>query len=117
MQFVLIIYHGTSPLPGSPTWDALPEAERKAIYQQYADLNQDERVTFRLPPLSPTQAKTVQVRDGRPMIKDGPHLTESLGGAFVLDAETLEAALELASRIPQARLGGAVEVRPVEKYF
>lgn len=117
MQFVLIIYHGTSPLPGSPAWNALSEAERQAIYAAYTALNDDPRITLRLPPLAPNKATTVQVREGRPQVQDGPHLAEGVGGALVLEAEDREAAIALAARIPQARLGGAVEIRPVEKYF
>jgi hypothetical protein len=117
MKFVLLIYHGTSPLPGSPGWKALPEAEQKAIYAEYGELNKTEGVTPGLPPISPTSATTVQVRDGKVQVKNGPHLAEGVGGAFVFDAENSEAAIALAARIPQARLGGAVEIRPCEKYF
>jgi hypothetical protein len=117
MQFVLIIYHGTSPLPGSAGWKALSDAEHKALYAEYAELNKLETITMRLPPLAPGKATTVQVRDGKPEVKTGPHLAEGIGGAFVFEADDLEAAVALAARIPQARLGGAVEVRPVEKYF
>jgi hypothetical protein len=59
----------------------------------------------------------VQVQDGKVQVKDGPHLAEGIAGAFVFEAENVEAAVALASRIPQARLGGAVEIRPVEQYF
>lgn len=117
MQFVLVIYHGTYPLPGSAAWKALPEAEQKAIYADYAELNKVEGITFRLPPIAPGKATTVRVRDGKAQVKDGPHLAEGIGGAFVLEAESVEAAVALASRIPQARPGGAVEIRPVEQYF
>jgi hypothetical protein len=117
MQFVLLIYHGTSPLPGSAGWKALSDVEHKAIYAEYAELNKAEGITLRLPPLAPDKATTVQVRDGKPQVKNGPHLGEGVGGAFVLEAEDIEAAIALAARIPQARLGGAVEIRPVEKYF
>jgi hypothetical protein len=46
---------------------------------------------------------------------DGPFvaLEEALGGWFLLDADDLDAAIELASRVPAARMGGAVEVRPL----
>jgi hypothetical protein len=117
MQFVLVIYHGTFPLPGSPAWDALPHDEQKAIYADYSEVNARMGDALRLPPLAPGKATTVQVRDGAVQVKDGPYLSESLGGAFVFDAETLEDAVAFAAKIPQARLGGAVEVRPVEKYF
>jgi hypothetical protein len=117
MQFVLIIHHGTSPLPGSAAWKALPEAEHKAVYADYAAINQDTGITFRLPPISPDKATTVQVLNGKVRVKDGPHLAEGIGGAFVFEAESIEAAIAMAARIPQARLGGAVEIRPVEQYF
>ena len=117
MQFVLITYHGTSPLPGSDAWKALPAAEHKAVYAEYAELNKTEGITLRLPPIAPHKATTVQLQDGKVQVKNEPHQAEGIGGAFVLDAENIEAAIALAARIPQARLGGAVEIRPVEQYF
>jgi len=117
MQFVLIVYHGTSPLPGSDAWKALPETEHRAIYAQYAEINKTPGITAELPPIAPAKATTVQVRDGQVQVKNEPHLNEGIGGAFVFDADNVEAAIGLAARIPQARLGGAVEIRPVEKYF
>ena len=79
MQFVLVIYHGNSPLPGSPGWKALPEAERKAIYAEYAELNKQPGITLRLPPIAPDKATTVQVQGGRTQVKNGPHLAEGVG--------------------------------------
>jgi hypothetical protein len=117
MQFALLIYHGASPLPGSADWKALPEAEQKAIYQDYAELNKQAGITLRLPPIAPDRATTVQVREGKVQVENRTHLAEGVGGAFVFEAESIEAAIALAARIPQARLGGAVEIRPVEKYF
>ena len=117
MQFVLVIYHGTYPLPGSDAWNAMPEAEQQAIYAQYGELNKTPGITLRLPPIAPGKATTVHLHDGEVRVKDGPHLAEGIGGAFVFDAENIEAAIALAGRVPQARLGGAVEVRPVEQYF
>ena len=117
MQFVMLIYHGSAPLPGSDDWKALPRAEQQEIYADYAELNQDPHITLRLPPIAPGKAATVQVRDGQTLVKDGSHLAESVGGVFVTDVENLEAAVALAARIPQARTGGAVEIRPVERYF
>jgi len=117
MQFVLVIYHGTSPLPGSAGWKALSEPEHQAIYAEYAEINKTAGITLRLPPIAPAKATTVQVREGKVQVKSGPHLAEGVGGAFVFEAEDIEVAIALAARIPQARLGGAVEIRPVEKYF
>jgi len=117
MKFVLMIYQGNTPLPGSNTWKALPEAEQKAIYADYAGINQAPGVTPGLPLGLPSAAKTVQVRDGKLQVKNGTYLTEAAGGYFVLEAENVEAAVALAARIPAARLGGAVEVRPAEQYW
>ena len=117
MHFVLVIYHGSFPLPGSGGWDALPETEKKAIYAEYAAINQTPGITLRLPPIAPGEATTVRVASGKVDVKDGPHLAEGIGGAFVLEADSLDEAVAMAARIPQARLGGAVEIRPVERYF
>ena len=117
MQFVLIIYHGSSPLPGSPGWKGLAEAEQQQIYADYAAINKDAAIVQRLPPLGPGKVTTVQLKDGKVQSKSEPYLGETVGGAFVLEAENIEGAMAMAARIPQARLGGAVEIRPVEKYF
>ena len=44
MKFVLLVYQGTAPLPGSERWQALSEGEQKAIYADYAELNKTEGV-------------------------------------------------------------------------
>jgi hypothetical protein len=117
MKFVMLIYQGTTPLPGSNAWKALSEADQKAIYADYASVNKSPGVAPGLPLGLPSAARTVQVTDGKPGVKNGPHLAEGVGGFLVLDAETVEAAVALAARIPAARLGGAVEIRPVEQYW
>lgn len=117
MKFVLMIYQGTTPLPGSERWKALSEAEQKAVYADYAALKVAPGVTQGLPLGLPGAARTVQVRDGKPQVKQGTHLAEGVGGYMVFEAEDVDAAVALASRIPAARLGGAVEVRPAEQYW
>jgi hypothetical protein len=117
MKFVLLVYQGSTPLPGSERWEALTEAEQKAVYADYAELNKTEGMTPGLPLGLPDAARTVQVRDGKPSIKNGPYLEEGVAGFSVYEAETMEAAIALAARIPAARLGGAVEIRPAEKYW
>jgi len=117
MTYVLLIYQGTTPLPGSDRWKALSEAEQKAIYADYAEVNKTEGVTTGLPVGLPDAARTVQVRDGKPLVKQGTYLAEGVGGYKVYEAESMEAAIALAARIPAARLGGAVEIRPAEKYW
>jgi hypothetical protein len=118
MKFVLIIFQGPTPtVPGTDRWNALPEAQQKAVYADYAKLNETEGLTPGLPLGLPDAARTVQVRDGKSQVKDGTYLTEGAGGYFVLDAENMEDAIALAARVPAARLGGAVEIRPAQKYW
>ena len=117
MKFILLIYQGSTPLPGSEAWKTLPEAEQKAIYADYGALNKIPGVTPGLPLGLPGAARTVQVRDGKPQVKNGTYLSEGAGGYLVFEAENIEAAVALAARIPAARLGGAVEVRPAEQYW
>ena len=117
MKFVLLIYQGTTPLPGSDRWNALPQAEQQKIYADYAELNKTPGIEPGLPLGLPKAARTVQVRDGKPQVKSGTYLAEGVGGFSVFEAENMVAAIARAARIPAARLGGAVEVRPVEKYW
>jgi len=119
MKYLMLIYQGTTPLPGSEAWDALAEDEQKAIYADYGKLNQSPGVTPGLPLGLPENATTVRVQGGQTLTTDGPFVSvkEALGGYFVLEADDLDAAIELASRVPAARLGGAIEIRPSETYW
>jgi hypothetical protein len=117
MKFVLLIYQGSTPLPGSEGWQALSEAEQKAIYADYAELNKTEGIVTGLPLGLPNAAMTVQVRDGKTDVRNGTYQAEGTAGYAVYEAESMEAAIALAARIPAARLGGAVEIRPAEKYW
>lgn len=117
MTFVLLIYQGSTPLPGTDRWQALSDAEQKAIYADYAELNKTTGVTPGLPLGLADAAKTVQVRDGKTQVKSGTYLPEGAAGYAVYEADSMETAIALASRIPAARLGGAVEIRPAEKYW
>jgi len=119
MKYLMLIYQGSTPLPGSEAWDALAEDEQKAIYADYGKLNQSPGVTPGLPLGLPENATTVRVQGGQTLTTDGPFVSvkEALGGYFVLEADDLDAAIELASRVPAARLGGAIEIRPSETYW
>src|SRR6476659_9630101 len=107
MKFVLLVYQGSTPLPGSDRWQALSEAEQKAIYADYAELNKTEGVTPGLPLGLPDASKTVQVRDGKTLVQNGTYQAEGPAGYAVYEAESIDAAIALAARIPAARLGGA----------
>ena len=117
MKFVLLIYQGTTPLPGSERWKALSPLEQKTIYAEYAELNKAPGVTPGLPLGLPDTAVTVQVRGGKPEARKGTHLSEGVAGFLVLEAESPAAAVTLAARIPAAHLGGAVEIRRAEQYW
>ena len=118
MKYVLLIHQGSTPLPGSPEWDRLSEDEQKAVYSAYQWINGTPGVSPGLGLASPETATTVRVQDGKTLTTDGPFVAvkEALGGWLVYDADDLDAAIELASRVPAARMGGGVEVRPVKEY-
>ena len=118
MQYVLLIFQvPTPPLPGSDRWRGLPETEQKAIYADYAALGKIPGVTPGLPLGLPRDARTVRVRDGQSEVNAGTYLGESVGGYLVLEAENMDAAVALGARIPAARLGAAIEIRPAEQYW
>jgi hypothetical protein len=118
MKYMLLIHHGTAPTPPSEEWDRLPEDERKAIADAYQGIGKSPGVTPGLQMQPPETATTVRVEDGRTLTTDGPFVEtkEALGGFLVFEADDIDAAIELASRIPAARLGGAVEVRPLVEW-
>jgi hypothetical protein len=118
MQYVLLIYQGATPLPTDPdAWATLSDEEQKAIYNDYGALNTTLGVTPGLSLGLPKDATTVQVKDGKTVTREGTYLSEGAGGYLVFEADDLDAAIELASRIPAARHGGAIEVRPVKTYW
>jgi hypothetical protein len=119
MKYVMVIYQGTTALPGSQEWDSLSEEEQKQVYADYQALNEIPGVTPGPPMGLPANATTVRVQNGATLTTDGPFvgMKEAVGGMFVLEADDLDAAIEVAARVPAARLGGAIEIRPVETYW
>jgi hypothetical protein len=116
MKYVLLIHQGTTPVPGTEAWENLSDDEQKAVYADYAVVNKTPGVTpgnVRLD--SPETATTVRVEDEKTLTTDGPFVSvkEALGGWLFYEADDLDAAIELASKIPAARMGGAIEIRPV----
>src|ERR1700733_12177230 len=95
--------------------EALAEDEQKAVFAEYMALAQDPlaRGAEQLQPIE--TATTVRGQDGQTLTTDGPYADtkEVLAGYYVFEADTLDEAVELAARIPAARLGGAIEVRPL----
>ena len=118
MNYVLLIYQGSTPLPGSEEWARLSEGEQQAVYADYAAVTATPGVTPGLPLGRPENATTVRVQDGKALITDGPFVDtkEAIGGWLAFEADDLDAAIEMATRIPAARLGGAIEVRPTMEW-
>jgi hypothetical protein len=119
MKYLLLIHQGDTPTPyDEEAWGRLTEVERGEIASAYQEINQTPGVTPGLQLQPPETATTVRVEDGTTITTDGPFvaLKEALGGYFVFEAENLDAAIEVASRVPAARLGGAVEVRPIAEW-
>jgi hypothetical protein len=115
MKYLLLIHQGTTPTPGTEAWEALSSEEKGAVYAAYQALNETPGFTPGVRMGPPETATTVRVQDGRTLTTDGPfaELKEAIGGYGFFEADDLDAAIELAARIPAASMGGAVEVRPV----
>jgi hypothetical protein len=118
MKYMLLIHQGTAPTPRSDEWESLPEEEQNGVYAAYKALNETAGVTPGVQMQDPATATTVRVQDGKTLTTDGPfaEIKEAIGGYCFFEADDLDAAIELASRIPAARLGGAVEVRPIVEW-
>ena len=115
MKYMLLIHQGTTPLPGTEEWDRLSEDEQKAVYADYQGINQTPGVSPGQQLADPESATTVRVEDGETLTTDGPFVAvkEALGGYLFFEADDLDAAIAVAARIPAARMGGAIEVRPI----
>ena len=109
MQYALTTYAE----PGYA--EALPDAEREAVYAEYFALADDPRCIAGAQLQPAETATSVRVVGGRTLMTDGPFADtkEVLGGICLIEAANLDEAIEMATRIPAARLGGVVEVRPV----
>jgi len=118
MKYMLLIQQGDTPTPGSPEWERLSEDEQKAVYGAYQRVNETPGVSPGVQMQPPETATTVRVQDDKTLTTDGPFVAvkEALGGYFFFEADDLDAAIELGSRVPAARMGGAVEVRPLAEY-
>ena len=109
MKYLLLIYMGEQ---------AMTEADREHCYVESTQLARDLQAKGQFlgaNPLHPVSTATsVRVRDGKPLVTDGPfaETREHLGGYFLVDARNLDEAIGIAARIPAARVG-TVEIRPV----
>ncbi|MCI0682241.1 MAG: YciI family protein [Gemmataceae bacterium] len=109
MRYMLLVYMAEN---------AMTDAERQSCYVESAQLTRDLAASGRYlgaGPLHPVSTATsVRVRDGQPVVTDGPfaETREHLGGYFLVEAKDLDEAIDIAARIPGARKG-TIEVRPV----
>jgi len=108
MKYMLLIYGSDE------RWANLSDDERNAMYAEYRAVSESPGITGGGELQPATSATTVRVDNGDVLTTDGPFTDskEVLGGFFLYEADDLDAAIEIASRIPAAR-HGAVEVRPV----
>jgi hypothetical protein len=109
MKYALLVNEGAGVL------EQLGADERAAITAEYVELVQDARVLDAVQLQPATTATTLRVRDGEMLLTDGPFADtkEIFGGYYIVEARNLDEALELAARMPAARLGGSIEIRPV----
>jgi hypothetical protein len=109
MKYILQIYPAMGELEG------MSEDEQNALVREYLAIGESPAVIGgeQLQPVE--TATTVRVQSGQTLLTDGPFVDakEHLGGFFLVEAEDLDGALEIAARIPAARMGGAIEVRPL----
>jgi hypothetical protein len=111
VKYALLIYSGMA----LEEYERMPEEEQRAIRDEYLALTQEPGV-YGAERLQPSEsATTVRVQDGKMLTTDGPfaNTKEVLGGLGLLEADNLDVALAFAARLPAARMGGAVEVRPL----
>jgi len=119
MKYMLLIHQADAPTPRDPeAWNRLSEDEQKKVYAAYGEINETAGVTPGMQLQPAEAATTVRVEDGRTLTTDGPFVAikEAIAGYLLFEADDLDAAIELAARVPAAWLGGAVEVRPIAEW-
>jgi hypothetical protein len=109
MKYMLLIYGAENAWTDSERQDCYEESTRLTH-----DLNARGQYLAAAPLQSIATATSVRVREGKRLVTDGPfaETREQLGGYFLVEAENLDAAIDVAGRIPGARKG-TVEIRPV----
>jgi len=115
MKYLLLIHSGPDVWA---RYESLGEEGQKQLLGEYFAL-EDEPGVLGSNQLHPADtATTVRVEDGQTLTTDGPfiEMKEALGGYYLYEADDLDAAIALAARIPAARMGGAIEVRPVVEH-
>jgi hypothetical protein len=112
MQYVLLIYDDER------IWAGMDESQQGSMMKEYFTFTnelRDRGAYVDGNPLQPTETATsVQVRDGERLVTDGPfaETKEQLGGYYIVEADSIDEAIDWAAKIPSARLG-TIEVRPI----
>ena len=111
MKYLLQIY----PHQGPEDWARLSTDEQDALVAEYLEVSRSPGVVTGAQLQPADTSTTVRVADGETLLTDGPFMDakEHVGGFLLVEADDLDGALGLAARIPAARMGGAVEVRPL----
>jgi hypothetical protein len=108
MKYALLIY-------SSPESRDVPEDQLESLVREYEAVADEPGVLTGMQLQGIESATTVRVQSGETLLSDGPFVDakEYVGGFFLLEADNLDEATALAARVPAARMGGAVEVRPI----
>jgi hypothetical protein len=109
MQYGLLIYGAEG------RWEQYSEAEQQAMTEEYMAISRDPKTKGGADLGELSKATTVRVEDGKTLTTDGPfaETKEYLGGFYLIEAANLDEAIDVAARIPAARTGGTIEIRPV----
>jgi hypothetical protein len=109
MKYALLIYDDPAQ------WTDISENQMKSIYGEYMAVSELPNTTGGSQLQPADTARSVRVKDGKSIVSDGPfaETKEVLGGFYLIDAGSSAEAEEIAARIPSARMGGTVEVRPL----
>ena len=112
MQYALLIYGAEG------RWEQFSEAEQQAMTEDYMAIGRDPKTKAGADLGELSKAPTVRVDNGKTLTTDGPfaETKEYLGGFYLIEADNLDEAIEVAGKIPAARTGGAIEVRPVVEH-
>jgi hypothetical protein len=111
MRYALLIYGGAD-------WSTFSDEEQQTQLQQYMEISEAPKTQGGADLGDLSKATTVRVQDGKALTTDGPfaETKEYLGGFYLIEANDLDEAIDVAARIPVARTGGAIEVRPVVEH-
>ncbi|MHB8690730.1 MAG: YciI family protein [Solirubrobacteraceae bacterium] len=109
MKYALLIYSK----PGE--FEKLTGDEQASVHAEYMTINGTPGIIGGDQLQPPTAATTIRVQNGQTLSTDGPFADtkEVLAGYYLIESDDIEAPLAVAARIPAARMGGSVEVRPI----